>query len=94
MFALFSDSNDGIFPFIKNLYDDKNSSFARYMQDALFLIPMPGMLEQIVTGIDALDLSGKDAKGDLYEYLLSKTASGGTDQVWFYDMLGEKRLDS
>ena len=79
MYALFSDTTDGVFPFIKNLHDDKNSSFSRYMSDALFLIPTPGMLEQIVTGIDGLDMKGKDAQGDLYEYLLSKIATSGTN---------------
>jgi len=77
MYALFTDSSDGVFPFIKNLHDDKNSAFSRYMGDALFHIPTPAMLQQIVTGIDALDLKGKDAQGDLYEHLLDKIAIAG-----------------
>lgn len=36
------------------------------------------MLSNVVDGIDELDMSGKDAKGDLDEYLLSKIASSGT----------------
>jgi type I restriction enzyme M protein len=79
MFALFTDAVDGIFPFIKNLHDDKNSAFSKYMSDALFLMPTPKMLESVVTAIDSLDLTGKDAKGDLYEYLLSKVATAGTN---------------
>ena len=79
MFQLFTQV-DGVFDFIKNLHDDKNSSFSKYMQDALFQIPTPGMLEKIVTSIDALQLSkGTDQKGDLYEYLLSKVATSGTN---------------
>lgn len=79
IFALFTDAVDGVFPFIKNLHDDKNSGFSKYMSDALFLMPTPKMLESVVTAIDTLDLSGKDAKGDLYEYLLSKVATAGTN---------------
>lgn len=79
MYGLFTDPLKGVFAFIKNLHDDKNSGFSKYMSDALFLIPTPAMLEKVVTAIDSLDLSGKDAKGDLYEYLLSKVATAGTN---------------
>ena len=79
MYALFTDGINGVFPFIKNLHDDKSSAFSRYMGDALFLIPTPAMLEKVVTAIDNLELTGKDAKGDLYEYLLSKVATAGTN---------------
>jgi type I restriction enzyme M protein len=79
MYALFTDSSHGVFAFIKNLHDNKNSAFSQYMSDALFLIPTPAMLEKVVTAIDNLELTGKDAKGDLYEYLLSKVATAGTN---------------
>ncbi len=80
MYALFVNSDRGVFSFIKNLHDDKNSSFSRYMKDALFQIPTPAMLEKIVTAVDALQLKkGTDQKGDLYEYLLSKVATSGTN---------------
>ncbi|ETJ29089.1 Type I restriction modification system M subunit, partial [human gut metagenome] len=38
--------------------------------DAMFKIPTPLMLSKIVDAIDNLDMSDKDAKGDLYESLL------------------------
>lgn len=80
MFALFTDNNNGVFHFIKNLHDDKNSAFSKYMEDALFQIPKAGMLEQIITAIDVLPIKkGTDDKGDLYEYLLSKVATSGTN---------------
>ncbi len=79
MFAVFTDPVNGVFSFIKNLHADKNSAFSKYMNDASFLIPTAAMLEKIVTGIDTLDMVGKDAKGDLYEYLLSKVATSGTN---------------
>lgn len=79
MFALFTNSERGVFTFIKNLHDNKTSSFSKYMADALFQIPTPAMLEKIVTAVDALPLKkGTDQKGDLYEYLLSKVSTSGT----------------
>lgn len=67
-----------VFPFIKKLNGDSSSSFAKYMDDAMFVIPTPLMLQRIVTGIDGLALEG-DIKGDLYEYLLSKLLTSGTN---------------
>jgi len=37
------------------------------------------MLEKIVTNIDVLPIKDRDANGDLYEYLLSKVATSGTN---------------
>lgn len=68
-----------VFPFIKTMHSDKNSAFTKYMNDAIFMIPTPQMLEKIVTNIDLLPLSDGDTKGDLYEYLLSKVATAGTN---------------
>lgn len=68
-----------VFPFIKNMHGDKNSAFAKYMDDAIFMIPTPQMLEKIITNIDVLPLGDRDTNGDLYEYLLSKVATAGTN---------------
>lgn len=68
-----------VFPFIKTMHGDKDSAFTRYMDDAIFMIPTPQMLEKIVTNVDLLPLSNGDTKGDLYEYLLSKVATAGTN---------------
>lgn len=67
-----------VFAFIKKLNGDSSSSFAKYMGDAMFQIPTAQMLEKIVTAIDGLVLEG-DVKGDLYEYLLSKLSTSGTN---------------
>lgn len=79
MFAIFTSSDKGVFTFIKNLHGDKNSTFSKYMEDAMFMIPTPNMLEKVVTAIDSLEMVGQDAKGDLYEYLLSKVSTSGTN---------------
>ena len=62
-----------VFPFIKTLHNDKASTYAKYMEDAIFKIPTPRLLEQIVTALDELyaligkQPDSKDTKGDLYE---------------------------
>lgn len=68
-----------VFPFIKSLHQDGDSAYARYMGDAIFKIPTAAMLSKIVDGIDGLELGDEDTKGDLYEYLLSKVATAGTN---------------
>lgn len=68
-----------VFPFIKGLHQEGDSAYSRYMNDAIFKIPTPAMLSKIVDGIDNLELADNDAKGDLYEYLLSKVATAGTN---------------
>lgn len=67
-----------VFPFIKKLNGNADSSFARFMEDAIFTIPTPRMLETVVTNIDEL-MAGLPLKdlGDLYEYMLSKLTTAG-----------------
>jgi type I restriction enzyme M protein len=73
---------DEAFPRMKTL-GGKNSRFARHLEHAVFIIPTPAMLQRIVTAIDQLlqelPEQNKDALGDLYEYLLSKLATAGTN---------------
>lgn len=68
-----------VFPFIKTLHGDKESAYATYMSDAIFIIPTPQMLEKVVTGLSSLPFDDRDTKGDLYEYLLSKLSQSGTN---------------
>ena len=67
-----------VFPYIKTLGNKRESSYAKYMEDAIFLIPTPLVLQKIVSLIDKIDMKEKDTKGDLYEYLLSKMSTAGT----------------
>lgn len=76
---MFKVMQEKVFPFIKSLGSDKDSSYAKYMEDAMFLIPTPIVLQKVVTSIDKIDMSGRDTKGDLYEYLLSKLSTAGTN---------------
>ena len=59
---------------------EKDTAFARYMSDAMFLIPTPQVLQKIVTGLDDLyehDIADLDMQGDLYEYMLGKLSTAG-----------------
>jgi type I restriction enzyme M protein len=67
-----------MFAFIKSLSSEQ-SAFANYMKDASFLIPTAKLLQKVVDLVDKLNLDDKDIKGDLYEYLLSKLATAGTN---------------
>ena len=49
------------------------------MQDAIFMIPTPLMLQKVVTGINGIPMKDRDTKGDVYEYLLSKLSTAGTN---------------
>ena len=66
-----------VFPFIKNMQPDKNSAFSRYMENAVFVIPTPLVLEKVVTQLDKIDMKNRDTKGDIYEYMLSKLQTSG-----------------
>lgn len=60
--------------------DEGNTAFARYMGDAMFLIPTPQVLQKVITGLDDLyehDIAELDMQGDLYEYMLGKLATAG-----------------
>ena len=73
-----------VFPFIKNLHGDKASAYAKYMDDAIFKIPTPLMLDKVVTALDGIyeqmaQVRDGDVRGDVYEFLLSKIATAGVN---------------
>lgn len=53
--------------------------FAQYMKGATFMIQTPKLLDQVIQMIDKIQMDDRDTKGDLYEYLLSKIATAGTN---------------
>lgn len=67
-----------IFPFIKTINGD-DSAFARHMKDATFMVPTASLLDRVVTLVDGIDMDDRDTKGDLYEYMLSKLSTSGTN---------------
>ena len=71
-----------VFPFIKNLHADKDSAYSKYMDDAIFKLPTPLLLDKVVTSLDDIyelmkNASDRDVRGDVYEYLLNKIAQSG-----------------
>jgi len=66
---------DDVFKHIREHTGD--TSFGDFMKDARLAIDKPGLLQKAVRMIDKLPLVSGDAKGDLYEYLLSKLTTAG-----------------
>jgi type I restriction enzyme M protein len=58
---------------------EKAGVFAKYMKGATFMIPTPKLLDLVIQMIDQIKMDDQDTKGDLYEYLLSKIATAGTN---------------
>ncbi len=81
---MFETVRDRVFPFIKSMgrtgYADEGSTYTHHMKDALFMIPTPRVLANVVDQLDDIDMADRDTKGDLYEYMLGKIATAG--QNW------------
>ncbi len=81
---MYSVVQEFVFPFIKGLHSDKDSAYSKYMGDAIFKVPTPLMLDKIVSAMDGIysdmaQLKDGDARGDVYEYLLSKLSTAGVN---------------
>ena len=79
---MYSVVQEFVFPFIKNLHADKDSAYSKYMDDAIFKLPTPLVLDKVVSSLDNIyELMKKsddtDVRGDVYEYLLNKIAQSG-----------------
>ena len=74
---MFKTVSERVFPFIKNLQPSKESSFSRYMESAIFVVPTALVLEKVVTQLDSIPMKERDTKGDIYEYMLSKLSTSG-----------------
>lgn len=69
-----------VFPHLKNL-GARAGSFAEHMANAEFKINKPALLIEACRAIEGMDISGQnqDVQGDLYEYLLGKLNTAGTN---------------
>ena len=79
---MYSTVQEWVFPFIKGLHDDKDSAYSKYMDDAIFKIPTPLLLEKIVTILDDIyaqmaRIKDSDIRGDVYEYISSRLQVNG-----------------
>jgi type I restriction enzyme M protein len=81
--TMFETVRDRVFPFIKTLGQkgeadgEGGSTYTHHMKDALFMMPTPRVLANVVDQLDSIDMADTDTKGDLYEYMLGKIASAG-----------------
>ena len=76
--AMFKLVGDQVFPFLRDLGGEE-SAYASHMRDARFTIPTPGLLTKVVELLDAVPMEDRDTKGDIYEYMLGKLATAGTN---------------
>ena len=69
-----------VFPFLKNL-GGRAGSFGEHMANAEFKINKPSLLIEACRAVEAMEISSQnqDVQGDLYEYLLSKLNTAGTN---------------
>ena len=71
-----------VFPFLQTLGQMPNgeeSTYSVHMRDARFTVPSPSLLARVVDLLDEIPMDSRDTNGDLYEYLLSKLATSGTN---------------
>jgi type I restriction enzyme M protein len=71
---------DEVFPFLKKL-GKKTGSFGEHMATAEFKISKASLLIEACKAIDDMQISqqNQDVQGDLYEYLLSRLNTAGTN---------------
>lgn len=77
--VMFKTVKEYVFPFIKTLGKGKDSSFSRYMETAVFEITTPKALASVVAIISEMDFSNQDAMGDVYEELINRVKTSGTN---------------
>ena len=66
------------FPFMQRL-GESGSSFATNMKDARFTITSAGLLSKVVDLLEDIPMEDRDTKGDIYEYMLGKLSTAGTN---------------
>lgn len=71
---------DEVFPLLQNLGADE-STYSDRMRNARFTInaEKAGILTRVVDLMDSLPMDRRDTNGDLYEYMLSKISTSGTN---------------
>lgn len=75
---MFEVVSEHVFPWLRRL-GAEGSSYARNMRDARFTIPTPALLTRVVDLLAEIPMEDRDTKGDIYEYMLAKLATSGTN---------------
>ena len=75
---MFRVMGEQVFPFLRDLGGD-GSTYSQHMRDARFTIPNAALLSRVVDMVDGIPMVDRDTNGDLYEYMLGKIATSGTN---------------
>lgn len=70
--------DEHVFPFLRQLGED-GSSYGQHMKDARLGFSNANLLAKVVQMLDEVPMDDRDTKGDVYEYMLGKIASAGTN---------------
>ncbi|GGB22972.1 type I restriction-modification system subunit M [Allosediminivita pacifica] len=70
--------DEHVFPFLRQL-GEVGSSYGTHMKDARLGFSNANLLAKIVQMLDDIPMVDRDTKGDVYEYMLGKIASAGTN---------------
>ena len=74
--ALHRTVGERVFPYLQSL---GGTGMSEYMRSANFGISNPSTLRNAMLRLNELDIQKKDILGDLYEYMLSKLSTSGTN---------------
>lgn len=71
---------DEVFPFLQNLGNEQ-STYSDHMRNARFTInaEKAGILTRVMDLVDSIPMDRRDTSGDVYEYMLSKISTSGTN---------------
>jgi type I restriction enzyme M protein len=88
MFVLIRDK---VFPFIKNLHGNRESAYAVYMKDTVFIIPTAKLLQRVVTMLDQIpmEVSGAFQIGEMLG-LSRKKYRHWLSLLWWWDFRGSE----
>jgi len=67
-----------VFPFLRAM-GEEGSSYGKHMEGARLGFSNASLLAKTVDMLDKIPMEDRDTKGDLYEYMLGKIASAGTN---------------
>ena len=67
-----------VFPFLRAM-GEAGSSYGKHMEGARLGFSNASLLAKAVDMLDKIPMADRDTKGDLYEYMLGKIASAGTN---------------
>lgn len=70
--------DEHVFPFLRQL-GETGSSYGTHMKDARLGFSNASLLARVVEMLDQIEMDDRDTKGDVYEYMLGKIASAGTN---------------